>query len=56
MISQDIETLTSLSKVVALSTDVRAYIHDIVVFLRLHRAVVGGVTAMATRHLNLLAR
>jgi hypothetical protein len=39
-----------------LSPDVRAYVHDVVVFLRLHRAVAGGVTALATRHLHMLLR
>jgi hypothetical protein len=36
--------------------DVRAYLHHVVVFLRTHRLVRGGVSATATRHLELLAR
>jgi hypothetical protein len=39
-----------------MSPDVRAYIHDIVIFLRTHRAICGGVSAQATQHLNMLSR
>jgi hypothetical protein len=52
----DIDLLAARATKVSLSPDVRAYLHDIVVFLRLHRAVEGGVTALGTKHLNLLAR
>ena len=37
-----------------LSPDVRAYMHNIVVFMRMHRAVASGVTPHATRHLYAL--
>jgi hypothetical protein len=36
--------------------DVRAQLHHVVVFLRTHRLVAGGVSATATRHFLLLAR
>jgi hypothetical protein len=36
--------------------EVRRYLQDIVVFLRLHRAVDGGVTPRATRQFEFLAR
>lgn len=41
---------------VKISSDVRAYLHNIVVFMRLHRAVAGGISALATRHFNTLAQ
>ncbi|KAF2008419.1 hypothetical protein BU24DRAFT_415961 [Aaosphaeria arxii CBS 175.79] len=54
--SQDeITQLTKLSSEVRISSDVRAYLHNIVVFMRLHRAVAGGISAMATRHFDLLS-
>ncbi|KAF2251802.1 hypothetical protein BU26DRAFT_502400 [Trematosphaeria pertusa] len=44
------------SQEVQISSEVRAYLHNIVVFMRLHRAVAGGISAMATRHFNILSR
>jgi hypothetical protein len=41
---------------VKISSEVRAYLHNIVIFMRLHRAVAGGISAMATRHFNTLAQ
>jgi MoxR-like ATPase len=52
---------------VGLSPDLRAYIHDIVIFLRTHRTLAlspderdglpgPGVSALATRHLHVLSR
>jgi hypothetical protein len=41
---------------VKISSEVRAYLHNIIVFMRLHRAVAGGISAMATRHFNTLAQ
>jgi len=38
------------------SAEVRRYIHDIVTFLRMHRGVAGGVSALAARNLPILAR
>ncbi|OAL46663.1 hypothetical protein IQ07DRAFT_137516 [Pyrenochaeta sp. DS3sAY3a] len=52
---QDIIQLTALMAQVKISSEVRAYLHNIVVFMRLHRAVAGGVSAMATRHFTTLA-
>jgi hypothetical protein len=56
LLSKDIDSLISLSSKVRLSSDVRAYLHDIVVFTRMHRAVAGGVSALATRHLYALVK
>lgn len=41
---------------VRVSPEVRAYLHNIVVFMRMHRAVAGGISAIATRHLNQLVK
>lgn len=38
------------------SAEIRRYIHNIVTFLRLHRGVAGGVSALAARNLPILAR
>ncbi|KAF2025165.1 hypothetical protein EK21DRAFT_77087 [Setomelanomma holmii] len=51
----DLAQLSSRMGSVKISSDVRAYLHNIVVFMRLHRAVAGGISAMATRYFNTLA-
>ncbi|KAF2826055.1 hypothetical protein CC86DRAFT_394819 [Ophiobolus disseminans] len=53
--SEDLALLTSRMADVKISSEVRAYLHNIVVFMRLHRAVAGGISALATRHFNTLA-
>ncbi|KAH7371284.1 hypothetical protein BKA66DRAFT_424316 [Pyrenochaeta sp. MPI-SDFR-AT-0127] len=53
--SEDLAQLTTLTTEVKISSEVRSYVHNIVVFMRLHRAVAGGISAMATRHFNTLA-
>ncbi|CAE7023050.1 hypothetical protein PTNB73_02275 [Pyrenophora teres f. teres] len=55
MSSVDLMNLTKLTSEVRISSEVRAYLHNIVVFMRLHRAVAGGISALATRHFNTLA-
>lgn len=52
---EDVAKLTEMTSEVKISSEVRAYLHNIVVFMRLHRAVAGGISAMATRHFNTLA-
>ncbi|KAF2083986.1 hypothetical protein K490DRAFT_69249 [Saccharata proteae CBS 121410] len=52
----DIDELIKLVSEVRMSSEVRAYLHNIVVFLRLHRAVAGGISAFATRHFVTLAK
>ncbi|KAH9877688.1 hypothetical protein J1614_002905 [Plenodomus biglobosus] len=52
---EDLAHLAKLTTSVRISSEVRAYLHNIVVFMRLHRAVAGGISAMATRHFNTLA-
>ncbi|KAI9763293.1 MAG: hypothetical protein M1840_000775 [Geoglossum simile] len=53
---QDIDHIASLSEEVAYSTEVKSYVQHIVTFLRLHRAVAGGVSAQATRHFDTLVQ
>jgi hypothetical protein len=53
---EEITKLTSLTAEVKISSELRAYLHNIVVFMRLHRAVAGGISALATRHFNMLAQ
>jgi len=53
---QDLTELTELTAKVKIGSEVRAYLHNIVVFMRLHRAVAGGISAMATRHFNTLSQ
>jgi hypothetical protein len=52
----ELHKLTQLTQDVRISSEVRAYLHNIVVFLRLHHAVDGGISAMATRHISALAQ
>ncbi len=53
---QDICKLAQDSQRATFNMEVRRYLQDIVVFLRLHRAVDGGVTPRATRQFEFLAR
>ncbi|KAK8209773.1 hypothetical protein IWZ01DRAFT_436247 [Phyllosticta capitalensis] len=53
---QEISTLTKRIPHIRFSSEVRAYLQNIVVFMRLHRAVAGGVSPQATRHFELLVR
>jgi MoxR-like ATPase len=53
---QDIDTWIDLAAQVKLSADVRAYMHNAVVFMRMHRAVASGVSPHATRHLYALTK
>lgn len=52
----DITTLRKKTALVRSSAELRRYTHDIVTFLRLNRAVAGGVSAVASRQLSLLSR
>ena len=53
---QDLSILISRTQAVSITAEVKRYLHNIVVFLRLHRAVAGGVSAQATKHFDLLVR
>jgi len=53
--AEDIKQLRTSSENARLTGEVAAYLHNIVVFMRMSRYVKGGVTAAATRHLRALA-
>ncbi|KAK9451978.1 uncharacterized protein V1518DRAFT_410048 [Limtongia smithiae] len=53
---KEIDLLQKLSSSVVINVDIRRNIHDIIVFLRMHRAVSGGVSARASRDFELLVR
>ena len=53
---QDVEQLAQLSEHATVSVEVKQYQQNIVAFLRLHRAVAGGISAAATRHFDKLAK
>lgn len=46
----DIDLLVAHITAVRLDSDVRSYIHNIAIFLRTHRTVAGGISALSTRH------
>jgi MoxR-like ATPase len=48
--------LTELSRLTTVSVEVKQYEQNIISFLRLHRAVAGGISAPATKHFDKLAR
>lgn len=41
---------------ITFNAEIKAYQHNIITFLRLHRAVGGGVSPKATQHLNILVK
>ncbi|KAH6642260.1 hypothetical protein C7974DRAFT_98312 [Boeremia exigua] len=53
--AEDLTSFTTRMSDVKISSEVRAYLHNISVFMRLHRAVAGGISALATQHFNTLA-
>ncbi|KAG4414435.1 hypothetical protein IFR04_012450 [Cadophora malorum] len=52
----DVEHLTSLANCAVVSIEVKRYQQDIISFLRVHRAVAGGVSAASSKHLDKLAK
>ncbi|KAI9718041.1 MAG: hypothetical protein M1812_004299 [Candelaria pacifica] len=52
----DIETLTSQRTKTVISAEVKRYMQNITTFLRMHRAVGGGISAYTTRHFDLLVK
>ena len=53
---EEIETLRTLKDKVTTSAEIKCYLQNVVTFLRLNRAVDGGVSARATQHFNLLTK
>ncbi|KAI9878614.1 MAG: hypothetical protein M1830_000381 [Pleopsidium flavum] len=52
----DLNTLVSRSQAVTITAEVKRYLQNVVIFLRLHRAVNGGISAWATKHFDLLVK
>lgn len=55
-IVQDIQTLVHQSENVTVTAEVKCYLQNIVTFLRLHRAVDGGITPRATKYFGTLIK
>lgn len=53
---QDVETLVQLGTNVKMSVECKRYLQDIASFLRLHRAVAGGISPVATKHFEKLVK
>jgi len=53
---QLVQSLNRSANSTTISVEVKRYLHDVLIFLRRHRAVAGGVTPLATKHFDLLAR
>ena len=53
---QEIRQIAELSANITVTAEIRAYQQNIVVFLRLHRAVGGGISPRATQHFISLAK
>lgn len=56
IVKQEINKFRHLSQATVVSAEVRRYLQDIVVFLRLERGVAGGVSPYATSQFELLAK
>ncbi|KAL8768886.1 MAG: hypothetical protein Q9209_004940 [Squamulea sp. 1 TL-2023] len=52
----EIQALVTASKNTTVTAEVECYLHDIVTFLRMHRAVDGGINPMATKCFQSLVR
>lgn len=53
---QDVQHLLRQSKTVTVTAEVECYLQNIIVFLRLHRAVDGGITPRATQYFGTLIK
>lgn len=56
ILKQEIDKVRHLSQSTTISAEVRRYLQDIVVFLRLERGVAGGVSPYATSQFELLTK
>lgn len=54
--AMDIEQLSQLSDHVTVTIELKQYQQNIISFLRLHRAVAGGISAAATQHFDKLSK
>ncbi|KAH7342776.1 hypothetical protein BKA65DRAFT_504748 [Rhexocercosporidium sp. MPI-PUGE-AT-0058] len=56
MSALDVEHLSSLANDAVVSIEVKRYQQDIISFLRVHRAVAGGISATSSKHLDKLVK
>ncbi|EFW19424.1 hypothetical protein D8B26_007657 [Coccidioides posadasii str. Silveira] len=56
ILEEEITILRRLGDSVTISADMTCYLHNFIVFLRLHRGVSGGISAASTCHFQTLAR
>ena len=56
VVKKDIEHLSQLSDHATVTVELKQYQQNIISFLRLHRAVAGGISAAATQHFDKLSR
>ncbi|KAF8425116.1 hypothetical protein EV426DRAFT_596394 [Tirmania nivea] len=54
--NQELDNLSALADDAHVSTEIKRYMMDIVVFLRMHRAVAGGISAKATKDFEYLVK
>ena len=55
-VEQEIAALASQSENITMDAEVARYTHNIISFLRLHRAVKGGMSPIATKFFDKLVR
>lgn len=53
---QELENLSALADAAHVSTEIKRYMMDIIVFLRMHRAVASGISAKATKDFEYLVK
>lgn len=51
-----IDTIKAMANDVAVGIEIKRYMQDLIVFLRMHRAVSGGISARATKDFEELVR
>lgn len=51
-----VDTIKSMADDVTVGVEIRRYMFDLVVFLRMHRAVAGGISTRATKDFEELVR
>lgn len=54
--TQDIRELTQRSNNVKVTAEIKCYLQNIVTFLRVHRAVDGGITPRATKSFDVMIK
>ncbi|KAK9469680.1 hypothetical protein V1512DRAFT_15343 [Lipomyces arxii] len=54
--AKEIDLLSNHASSVVISPEIRRYMHDIIVFLRMHRATRGGISARSSRDFEILIK